>query len=166
MLKYLNYLEKTVRKFGLFGSFLLPVLVCIIVVNVIARYGFDIGLIELEELQWHLNATAVLLCLGLAYQDDSHVRVDIFHIKFSKRKKALFEFLGCVFLLIPFVISIIWYAWDLFAYSFSILEGSPMPSGLPARYVIKFIFFFGFLLLFLQACLTAIKSFLTYKTGR
>ncbi|MGX1096247.1 TRAP transporter small permease subunit [Amorphus sp. MBR-141] len=145
------------------ASLLLPVLVLVIIANVALRYGFGLGLVEMEELQWHINAVVILGCLAFAYRDDAHVRVDVLHARFSTRRKALFEFFGGLLLLMPFVVGICWFAWGTFAYSFSIGEGSPMPSGLPARYVIKFLMFAGFLLLGLQGIAQICRAVLTLR---
>lgn len=145
-----RWIDRVTLAVGRGGALLLPVLMAVIVVNVALRYGMNLGLIELEELQWHLNGAVVLACLAFAYRDDAHVRVDVLHARFSPRAKAWIELLGGLFLLLPFVFGIAWFAWDAFAYSLSLNERSPMPSGLPARYVIKFILFAGFALLGLQ----------------
>lgn len=146
-------------------SLLLPLLMAAIVLNVTLRYGFRIGSIELEELQWHINAVVVLACLAYAYHDNVHVRVDVLHARFSARRKAVIELVGCLFLLMPFVIGIAWFAWGSFTYSLSIGEGSPMPSGLPARYLIKFVLFAGFVLLGLQGVAAICRAILTLRYG-
>ena len=51
----------------------------IIVINVVARYVFDEGRIELEELQWHLYSVGFLFGMSYAYQADTHIRVDVLH---------------------------------------------------------------------------------------
>jgi TRAP-type mannitol/chloroaromatic compound transport system permease small subunit len=150
---------------GRVASLLLPVLMASVVLNVILRYGFRIGSIELEELQWHLNGVVVLACLAYAYRDDVHVRVDVLHARFSARRKALVEIFGGIVFLLPFVTGIAWFAWGSFAYSLSIGEGSPMPSGLPARYVIKFVLFAGFVLLGLQGIAAICRSILILRAG-
>lgn len=148
--KILKLIDQIVVGVGRGTSLLLPLLMIVIISNVLLRYGFNLGLVELEELQWHINAIAVLGCLAFAYRDDAHVRVDVWYAKFSARGKALVEIIGGSLFLMPFVVCIGWFAWGSFAYSFSIREGSPMPSGLPARYIIKFALVFGLFLLGLQ----------------
>ena len=137
-------------RIGRWGSLLLPILMVVIVLNVAVRYGLGLGLVELEEVQWHLNALVVLACLAYAYKTDAHVRVDVLRGGYSSRQRAVVELAGTLLLLLPFVAGICWFAWGSFTYSLSIGERSPMPSGLPARYVVKFAMFAGFLLLGLQ----------------
>ncbi len=135
---------------GKSGSLILPLLVLTILVNVILRYVFNIGLIELEELQWHLNATVVMCCLAFTLQADEHVRVDLFYNRLALRSRDWVNLLGLVLLFLPFTGLVSWHAWQLAAYSWELKEGSPMPSGLPARYIIKGIMAAGMTLLTLQ----------------
>ncbi|MGX1306995.1 TRAP-type mannitol/chloroaromatic compound transport system permease small subunit [Amorphus suaedae] len=157
-------IDQVTGAIGHAASLLLPVLMLVIVANVVLRYGFGLGLVEMEELQWHINGIVILGCLAYAYRDDAHVRVDVLHANFSPRRKAIFELLGGLLLLMPFVIGICWFAWGTFAYSFSIREGSLMPSGLPARYIIKFLMFAGVFLLGLQGVAEICRAILTLRS--
>jgi TRAP-type mannitol/chloroaromatic compound transport system permease small subunit len=150
--------ERIIAQIGRAGSLFLPLLMITIIVNVFSRYALGIGSIELEELQWHLNAIAVMSCLAWAYQKDAHVRVDAFHTKMSPTARAIVEVLGVVFLLLPFLWFVTESAWTIFGYSWKLKEGSPMPSGLPARYIIKFVMAAGLSLLFIQAVAILLKS--------
>lgn len=143
---------------GKAGSLILPVLIITILVNVILRYAFNIGLVELEEVQWHLNAIVVMSCLAYTYQVDEHIRVDIFHNRFSPKRRAWVEILGILFLFFPYTILVSWHAWDITSYSWSLREGSPMPSGLPARYIIKGIMALGLSLLVLQGAAILLRN--------
>lgn len=135
---------------GKTGALILPLLVLTIMVNVILRYVFDIGMIELEELQWHLNAVVVMCCLAFAFKTDEHVRVDVLYSRLRPRGKDWVNLLGLVFLFLPFTALVSWNAWEVASYSWELKEGSPMPSGLPARYIIKGIMAAGMTLLMLQ----------------
>jgi TRAP-type mannitol/chloroaromatic compound transport system permease small subunit len=143
---------------GRAAAWLYPVLVAVLLVNVVARYGFGVGSIELEELQWHLYAAAFLLGLAYTYAADEHVRVDILAERFAPRTRLWIELLGAVLLLAPFAAIATWHAWDFFWQSFALAERSPMPSGLPARWVIKGILFAALALLVLQATSVAARS--------
>nr|WP_321509775.1 TRAP transporter small permease subunit [uncultured Celeribacter sp.] len=156
----LSVTERFIAGVGKIGSLFLPLLMITIIVNVFSRYVLGIGMIELEELQWHLNAVAVMSCLAWAYQQDAHVRVDAFHAKMSPSQRAIVEVLGVVFLLLPFLWFVTSSAWTIFGYSWRLKEGSPMPSGLPARYIIKFVMAAGLSLLFLQGVAILLKSLL------
>jgi len=109
----------------------------VIMWSVIARYGFNTGSVMLEEVQWHLAGAAWLIGLSYTLVHDDHVRVDIFHERFSNRTRAWIEFFGIAFLLLPFlVITTI----ELYPYamsSFEQAEHSQSPNGLPARWIMK-----------------------------
>ena len=51
---------------GQIASWLYPILMLVIVVNVILRYAFSFGSIEIEELHWHLYSIAGLLAFAYA----------------------------------------------------------------------------------------------------
>ncbi|MBE3640596.1 TRAP transporter small permease subunit [Mangrovicoccus algicola] len=146
----LRAIDRLCEAAGKAGALALPLLMLTIFVNVVLRYVFDIGMIELEELQWHLNAVAVMLALAWAYRCEDHVRVDMIHARLSPRGRAAVEAAGLVFLFFPFIGLLCWHGWTIFGYSWALKEGSPMPSGLPARYVIKGVMAAGLSLLALQ----------------
>ncbi|MCA0043932.1 TRAP transporter small permease subunit [Celeribacter litoreus] len=154
----ITLIERFIAGIGKVGSLFLPLLMLTILVNVFSRYVLGRGSIQLEELQWHLNAVAVMSCLAWAYQKNAHVRVDAFHAKMSETQKAIVELFGVIFLLFPFVWFVADSAWTIFGYSWKLKEGSPMPSGLPARYLIKFVMAAGLSLLFLQGIAVLLKS--------
>ncbi len=151
------------RRVGTAAAWLYPLLVGVLVLNVGLRYGLGRGFIELEELQWHLFAAAFLLGFAYTYAEDEHVRVDLLHARLSPRAQAWIELLGCLLLLFPFSAFVTVSAWDFFATSWALGERSPMPSGLPARYVIKFVLFAALALLSLQALGTAARSALVLR---
>ncbi len=143
---------------GRAAAWLYPVLVVVLLVNVVSRYGFGVGSIELEELQWHLYAAAFLFGLAYTYAADEHVRVDIFAERLRPRTRLWIELLGALLLLAPFAGIATYHAWDFFWQSFELGERSPMPSGLPARWIIKGVLFAALALLSLQALSVAARS--------
>lgn len=158
MTKLIQIVEALIAAIGRIGALFLPLLMLTILVNVMMRYVFHRGMIQLEELQWHLNAVAVMSCLAWAYQRDQHVRVDAFHARMSPVARALVELCGVLFLLLPFLWFVAGSAWTIFGYSWRLGEGSPMPSGLPARYLIKFVMAAGLSLLFVQGAAIALRA--------
>ena len=57
-----------------------------ILIQVTLRYGFHAGEAWVDELIWHLYA---FFMFGLSYAitTDSHIRVDIMHMKFSRKNQ-------------------------------------------------------------------------------
>ena len=130
-------IDAALDKLGALASWLWIVTVAVIMWSVIARYGFNTGSVMLEEIQWHLAGAAWLIGLSYTLVHDDHVRVDIFHERFSDRTRIWVEFLGILFLLLPFLvvafIELLPYAMS----SFEQAERSPAPNGLPARWIMK-----------------------------
>ena len=77
-----------IRRVGEVLSWIWLLLLLTIVVNVVLRYAFSEGRIELEELQWHLYSIGFLVGMSYAYQADAHVRVDVLHERMSPRLRA------------------------------------------------------------------------------
>ena len=87
--RFSDFIDKLSLKIGGMVSYIWVVLLGVIVTNVILRYAFSEGRIELEELQWHLYSIGFLFGLSFALTTDSHIRVDILHEKFSPELRAL-----------------------------------------------------------------------------
>lgn len=155
--------DRLSRRVGRAAAWLYPVLVVVLIVNVVLRYGVGRGFIELEELQWHLFAAAFLLGFAYTYAEDEHVRVDLLHARLSEKQRAAVELLGCMLLLLPFTLIVGSWAFDFFLVSWNLGERSPMPSGLPARYVIKAILFVSIALLGFQTLGRAARSLLVLR---
>lgn len=144
--------------FGRAAAWLQPLLVAVLAVNVALRYGLGRGSVELEELQWHLFAANFLLGLAWVQARDGHVRVDLLRSRLPPRGRAAVDLAGHVLLLLPFAAIATAHAWGFFARSFAQGERSPMPSGLPARWVIKGVLLAALGLLALQALASALRS--------
>lgn len=143
---------------GKTAAWIYPLLMLVIVFNVVLRYAFGIGSIELEEVQWHLYSAAFLLAFAYTYVDDAHVRVDVVYASLSPRKQAWIDLFGCVFLLLPFAGFLLYFSVPYFVESLVLNERSDMPSGLPARYVIKGVLCIGLLLLLVQGLSVALRN--------
>jgi TRAP-type mannitol/chloroaromatic compound transport system permease small subunit len=140
-------IDPVIAWLGKFSSVLWPILVLVITVNVVMRYVIGKGLIEFEEIQWHLYAVGFLLAQAWAVQGDGHVRIDVFAEHFPNRTKCWIELLGILIFLLPFILVVVWYSIPFIAYSIRINEISEAPGGLPYRWAIKSFLFIGFLLL-------------------
>ncbi len=123
------------------------VLLAVIMINVVLRYFFSEGRIELEELQWHLYSIGFLIGMSYAYQADVHVRVDVLHERLSKRTQAWIELYGILLLLLPFIALVVIYGFSFVQSSFLANEVSSSPGGLGLRWLIKAVLPFGFALL-------------------
>ena len=153
------------QRIGIFASWLTTSLVILMCYDVFMRYFFASSKAWILELEWHLFALIFLLGASYALREDKHVRVDIFYANFSNKKKAIINLIGTVLFLLPWCVVIIWKSSVYTMSSYDILEGSPQPGGLPARFLIKGSVAFAFILLMLQGISVILKSILTLKSS-
>ena len=144
-------LDRIVKGVGDVVSWLWVLLVAVIVTNVTARYVFGQGYIAFEEIQWHIYAVGWLIGLSYCIQNDSHIRIDILHERFSLRTKAWIDFLGILIFLVPYTAVVLIYAPPFIQYSIETAEISDAPGGLPFRWVIKSMMLVGYVFILLAA---------------
>ena len=142
---------------GKVTSYIWIVLLAVIVFNVVLRYLFEEGRIELEELQWHLYSVGFLLGLRYAYQADTHIRVDVLHERMAPKTQAWVELYGITLFLFPFIALVLIYSVPFVESSWNLQEISPSPGGLSMRWLIKAALPIGFFLLLLAVCSRLIR---------
>lgn len=125
---------------------------------VVMRYALGLGSIRLQESVIYAHAALFMLAAAWTFQEDGHVRVDIFYIRATPRIRALIDLLGAVFFLLPFTVTLMIVALPYVERSWSILEGSPQPSGLPFVYVLKTLIPLFAVLLGLQGVAQAMRA--------
>ena len=160
-MKHLNplFICKKVNEIaGKLASWFNILLVALVGVDVVFRYIFNATSIWVMELEWHFFSLIFLFGGGYAFQKNQHVRVDVFYDKFSEKQKAEINFWGGILFLIPWTLFLMYTSFNYAKISFLISESSPDPGGLPARYLIKYAIFFGFLLLFLEAIISVVEN--------
>lgn len=149
MLEWSERLEGVVRVIARLATLAVLALVVLVTANVVARYAFATGAVWLQELEWHLLAPIALFGMAYTLATGDHVRVDMLYERFPPKVKhavdlfaALVGIAVCLLLIkfsVPYVLK-----------SFSTLEGSPDPGGLPARFALKALIPLGFVLLLVQ----------------
>jgi TRAP-type mannitol/chloroaromatic compound transport system permease small subunit len=193
LFKYVRLSDRISEGLGWLSMMAVLATVLVGVYNVAARYiGRLIG-IQLSsnlyiELQWYLYAITFLLGFAYVLKNEINVRVDFLYAKWSAKRKAVINFFGHLFLLVPFCALAIWVAinpimtsWGRFPNGswcfesqgtpailyfidiFNILgnycgEISPDPRGLN-RAPIKTMLLVGFSFLLMQAIAELIKLF-------
>jgi TRAP-type mannitol/chloroaromatic compound transport system permease small subunit len=135
--------------------------VVVVFVDVVMRYAFKTSFVFVQELEWHLFAFIFLMGAGNTLLKDGHVRVDIFYQRLKPKGQAWVNLIGVIFFLIPGCYLIISTSFNFVANSFSVMEGSPDPGGIPYRWVIKSAIPAGFVLVLLQGISLGIKSAFT-----
>lgn len=150
---------------GKITSWLVLALVLLICYDVAMRYLFQQGSVALQELEWHLFALLFLLGSAYTLKHDDHVRVDIIYRSrfISEKQRAWIDILGTILLLLPFCLLVIITSWPFVENAFYYREGSPDPSGLPYRFLLKGSLLLAFSLLILQGIAEIIRNILTLK---
>jgi TRAP-type mannitol/chloroaromatic compound transport system permease small subunit len=163
--KFCDALDGLIRRIGHVVCWANGILIFVIILQVILRYGFGHGLVILEELQWHLYALGIMIGASYAMMVNSHIRVDIFHMRFSERTQAIWEIFGIVFLLLPFVFIVFHQSLPFLYDSWRVGERSDAPMGLPCRWLIKGVIPFSFALLAIAAVSRLIKMIASFRRG-
>ena len=135
--KFADGIDTIIRSIGHVIMWTNLVLIAVIILQVILRYGFGRGLVILEELQWHLYALGIMFGASYALALDSHIRVDIVHARLSEKWRYRWDLFGIIFLLLPFAIVIFHQSLDFVQESWRVNERSDAPLGLPWRWAIK-----------------------------
>ena len=135
--KFCDGLDAFIRGIGHVVMWTNGVLIFVIILQVILRYGFGHGLVLLEELQWHLYALGIMFGASYAQMMNSHIRVDIVHARLSDRWKNRWDLFGTIVLLLPFILVIFHQSLDFVYESWRVNERSDAPLGLPWRWAIK-----------------------------
>src|SRR3989440_4299503 len=125
---------------------------------VLMRYVLGLGSIWLQESILYAHAALFLLAAAWTLREGGHVRVDVFYASAAPHTKAWIDLLGALFLLLPFVLAIIWFALPYLERSWAILERSRETSGLPLVFVLKTLIPVFALLLALQGVAQAIRA--------
>ncbi|MES9875827.1 MAG: TRAP transporter small permease subunit [Candidatus Sedimenticola sp. PURPLELP] len=155
-----SFLNAVVRRVAETTAWFNVALVIVILTQVVMRYGFNQGQVPLEELMWHLYAVAFMFGMAYAITNDSHIRVDIVHMSLPKPMQHLFEILGILFLLMPFLWVIFDHSSGWVAEAYRVGESSANPTGLPYRWIIKAVIPLSMVLMFLAALARLIQEVL------
>jgi TRAP-type mannitol/chloroaromatic compound transport system permease small subunit len=130
--------------------------------NVLLRYGFSIGFIWAQELEWHILVPICLFGMSYALRHGEHVRVDVLFQSFSPRGRHAVDLIAALLAMLLSLI-VIRLSIPYVMQSWSIGEGSANPGGLDWRYVIKSLIPIGFALFLVQSLSEAIKSCLALR---
>ena len=153
-----DFLNTLVSRIAGTTAWLNVALIGIIVAQVVLRYGFNHGLVPLEELMWHFYAIAFMFGMSYAITKDSHIRVDLVHMNLPRPAQHIIEILGILLLLMPFLWIIFHHSLEWVAESYRLGESSTSPQGLPHRWIIKSVIPLSFFLMFLAALARLIQE--------
>lgn len=131
--------------------------VALVGTNVILRYLFRIGPMELQELEWHLISPIALIGMSYALRHDDHVKVDIFYDMFRVETQNFVDLLAALALIVISIL-IIDFSIGFVGQAYFIDEGSPDPGGLPHRWLLRSFIPVGFAILTMQSVSNLLKT--------
>lgn len=149
--KFELWVNKLSGAFGWLAGWFCIAMICVVFIDVIARYAFDAGSIAMQELEWHLFAAVFLLGAAYTMREDADVRVDVFYAYMSPQKKAWTNIFGVLIFVIPMCSLILFSSYDFVTYSYKIQEISNDPGGLPYRFAFKALLPIGYFLVLIQS---------------
>jgi TRAP-type mannitol/chloroaromatic compound transport system permease small subunit len=161
--KFSNAIDGFIKRIGFIFMWANCIVIAVIIIQVILRYGFGHGLVLLEELQWHFYAVAFMFGLSYAVVTDSHVGMDLVYDKLSPKWQCRWDILGILFLLLPFAALICYQSLDFVHESWRLNERSVAPQGLPWRWAIKSVLPLSFALLVLASLSRLIRTIATLR---
>lgn len=155
-----DLIDRGMSRLGNVVALCVPVMAITIFVIVVLRYGFNTGAIAAQESVQYLHSIVFMLGAAIALSADEHVRVDIFYRQFSDRQKIWVNTLGHILFTVPVCVLIGAGSMGYVADSWSALEASPEPGGLPWVYLLKTLIPIMAALLLLQALAQIIRGLL------
>ena len=135
-------MEKAINSLGKFISLMIPIMTISMVVIIVARYFFGIGLTGLQEFVMYMHALVFLGCAGYVHYKNEHVRVDIFYRESSNKYKRKVNFTLGVLFLLPVCFVIGYFSIELIDMAWEIREVSTEAGGLAFVYIQKTLIIF------------------------
>jgi TRAP-type mannitol/chloroaromatic compound transport system permease small subunit len=126
--------------------------------ELVARQQDWFGSTKLQELEWHIHTVLFALCLGFAYLQNQHVRIDLVRERLSPRVQWWIEIIGVVVFLLPYCLLVIYFSVDFVERSFMQNETSASATGLANRWMIKAVLPAGFILLALSGVAVLLRK--------
>ncbi|WP_299617493.1 TRAP transporter small permease subunit [Pelagibius sp.] len=160
LVRLADILDAIVTWAGRIGAWASIPLIGIIIFDVVTRRFFVLGSTKLQEAEWHIHAILFLLCIGMTYIKDTHVRIDLVRENLSIRTQRWIELIGCLIFLIPYCAIVLYFSLDFVDRSWSINESSDSATGLPYRWAIKAFLPIGFFLMLLAGITVALRKFI------
>ena len=157
LLRLADQIDVGVRRIGRVFSWLVFAIILLMAVNVILRYSRSLGSVWAQELEWHLLVPLILLVMSWGVQSGDIARIDVYYADFSPAKKLMVDLLASG-LTAMVCLLVIWFSLGYVEQSFSIMEQSPDPGGIPYRWVIKAFIPLGFFILLLQSAASFVRD--------
>lgn len=164
--KFAAAIDNVIQTIGRWSSSLNVFLIAAIIIQVVLRYVFGLGLVQLEELQWHLYCVNVIFGLAYCMSMDSHIRLDLIHDKLSRRTKEKIEIIGILVLVMPLIYVFFMHSVDFLWEAIRTNERSDSPVGLCCRWIPKGLIPISMIMLFAASVARLVKAFHYLKNSK
>ncbi len=143
---------------GAFVGWFALIMVIITAIVVVFRYFLNLGSIPLQETIVYLHGSLIMLAIGFALKNNAHVRVDVVHRRLRSSQKLWIEVLGFCLFLVPVAVLFLVTSFSYVSFSWSVLESSSAPGGLPGVFVLKTLIPVMAVLLLMQGISQTLKA--------
>ncbi|GAB1258701.1 TRAP transporter small permease subunit [Aurantivibrio plasticivorans] len=133
----MTYLDQLSLTLGRAVAWLTLVMGAVTLGLVVARYGFNVNAIALQESVIYMHGLVFLLGSAMTLHQQGHVRVDVLYRRFNARQQAWVDAVGGIVLLLPFCLFMLFISINFVTTSWQNLEGSTEPGGIPAVFLLK-----------------------------
>ena len=170
LLRVSGLIDSLSERVGGVSVYLVIITVAVGFYNVLVRYmGQYIG-VQLSsnlfiEMQWYLYSLVFFLGFAYILKNGINVRVDFIYANWNRKRQAMLDFWGHLFLLVPYCVIGIWVTVNPVITSWRQWEMSPDPDGLP-RAPLKTMIIVAFVLLLLQAISELIKLYAVLRGAK
>jgi TRAP-type mannitol/chloroaromatic compound transport system permease small subunit len=148
---------------GRVTAWLMVLMVLIAFTVVLLRYVYGLGWVAMQESFVWLHGTVFMMGAAYTLLHDGHVRVDVFYRPASARTKAMINLFGCLFLLIPMMLVVLYYSQGFVSRSWARFEGSSEAGGLPGVFLLKTVIPIFCILMIMQGISLMARSILVLK---
>ena len=138
LLQVSRLIDNLSERIGGVSVYLVIITVAVGFYNVLVRYmGQFIG-VQLSsnlfiEMQWYLYSLVFFLGFAYILKNGINVRVDFIYANWTRKRQAMLDFWGHLFLLVPYCVIGVWVTVNPVMTSWRQWEMSPDPDGLRAR---------------------------------
>ena len=160
----LSYIDALSEWSGKIVSFLLPIIVSVITIEVVMRYVFNSPTNWAHETTVYLCGALYLIAGAYVHRYKQHINMDIIYNHFSPRVKAIVDLCTSPTFFI-FCGTIVWIGGIFFWNSLIILEHSDSPWG-PPLYPVKLLIPLGGFLILLQGLANIVRTLHIALTGK
>jgi len=142
---------------GRWAAWLVPVVIALLFGQLPLREWVGGGHILANDFGQIAHAAVFMFGLSYALRWDRHIRMDVFYRRWSPRRQALVNLVGCVFFVVPWCGVMIVFGWSIMVRAVEALERFP-ETWSAGYFLFKVILILAMALVALQALAVAARA--------